>query len=88
MNSPSFFTQPSGLTVGEIAALTGASPRPGARLDAVVKGIAAPDLARPTDIVFLDSEKHARPARRDAGRGLPHHREPRQARAREISPCW
>jgi UDP-3-O-[3-hydroxymyristoyl] glucosamine N-acyltransferase len=60
MTSPQFFNQPSGLTVGEIAALTGASPRPGARLDAVVKGIAALELARPTDIVFLDSEEHAK----------------------------
>jgi len=59
MNSPSFFIEPSGLTVGEIAALTGAAPRPGARLDAVVKGIAALELARPRDIVFLDSDKHA-----------------------------
>jgi UDP-3-O-[3-hydroxymyristoyl] glucosamine N-acyltransferase len=60
MTSPQFFNQPSGLTVGEIAALTGASPRPGARLDAVVKGIAALELARPTDIVFLDSEAQAK----------------------------
>jgi UDP-3-O-[3-hydroxymyristoyl] glucosamine N-acyltransferase len=59
MTSPQFFTQPSGLTVGDIVALTGASPRPGARLDAVVKGIAALELAGPTDIVFLDSEAHA-----------------------------
>jgi UDP-3-O-[3-hydroxymyristoyl] glucosamine N-acyltransferase len=59
MNSPQFFTEPSSLTAGEIAGLTGAAPRPGARLDAVVKGIAALDRARPTDIVFLDSDRHA-----------------------------
>ena len=59
MSSPSFSTRPAGLTVGEIAALTGASPRSGARLDAVVTGIAAPESARPTDIVFLDDEKQA-----------------------------
>jgi UDP-3-O-[3-hydroxymyristoyl] glucosamine N-acyltransferase len=58
MSSPSFFTRPTGLSVGEIAALTGASPRQGARLDVVVKGIAAPELARPTDIVFLDNDAH------------------------------
>jgi UDP-3-O-[3-hydroxymyristoyl] glucosamine N-acyltransferase len=59
MSSPSFSTRPAGLTVGEIAALTGASPRAGARLDAVVTGFAAPESARPTDIVFLDDEEQA-----------------------------
>jgi UDP-3-O-[3-hydroxymyristoyl] glucosamine N-acyltransferase len=54
-----FFRQPSGLTVGEIAALTGAVPREGARLDLVVSGIAALDRARPADIVFIDNLKYA-----------------------------
>src|SRR5262245_29205232 len=58
MTSPFFVQPPTGLTAGEIAALTGAAPRKGAKLDARVTGIAAPDQARPSDLVFVDSEKH------------------------------
>src|SRR5258708_19452064 len=58
MTSPFFVQQPTGLTAGEIAALTGAAPRGGARLDARVTGIAALEQARPSDVVFADSEKH------------------------------
>jgi UDP-3-O-[3-hydroxymyristoyl] glucosamine N-acyltransferase len=54
-----FFPQPSGLTVAEIAALTGAVPRQGARLDCVVSGIAALEGARPSDLVFVDSPKYS-----------------------------
>ena len=53
-----FFQQPSGLTVREIAALTGAKPRDPARLDGVVSGIAALERARPYDLTFLDGAKH------------------------------
>ena len=57
MTAPSFVPQPAGLTVAEIAALTGAAPRKGARLDRRVTGIAALEQARPSDVAFLDSEK-------------------------------
>jgi UDP-3-O-[3-hydroxymyristoyl] glucosamine N-acyltransferase len=53
-----FFPQPSGLTVREIAELTGAVPRDGARLDAVVTNVAALDRARSTDLVFMDNVKY------------------------------
>jgi UDP-3-O-[3-hydroxymyristoyl] glucosamine N-acyltransferase len=52
-----FFQQPSGLTVREIAALTGAAPREGARLDGMVSGISSLERARPPDLVFVDSPK-------------------------------
>jgi UDP-3-O-[3-hydroxymyristoyl] glucosamine N-acyltransferase len=58
MTSPFFVQQPTGLTAGEIAALTGASPRKGARLDVRVSGIAVAEQARPSDLVFIDHEKH------------------------------
>ena len=53
-----FFSQPAGLTVREIVALTGAVPRNGARLDRTVSGIASLDRARPADIVFIDNAKY------------------------------
>jgi UDP-3-O-[3-hydroxymyristoyl] glucosamine N-acyltransferase len=54
-----FFPQPSGLSVREIAALTGAVPRQGARLDCVVSGIATIERAQPSDLVFVDSPKYS-----------------------------
>jgi UDP-3-O-[3-hydroxymyristoyl] glucosamine N-acyltransferase len=53
-----FFLQPSSLTVREIANLTGAVPRDGARLDLVVTGIAALDRARSSDLMYLDNTKY------------------------------
>jgi UDP-3-O-[3-hydroxymyristoyl] glucosamine N-acyltransferase len=53
-----FFPPASGLTVREIVELTGAVPRDGARLDAVVTGIAALDRARSSDLVYADSVKY------------------------------
>ena len=53
-----FHKPPSGLTVAEIAALTGAVPREGAGLDRVISGIAPLNRARPSDIVFVDSAKY------------------------------
>ena len=43
----------------EIAALTGAKPRPGADLDRRITGIAALDHAAPSDLAFLDKAKYA-----------------------------
>src|SRR5262249_14654988 len=53
-----FFTRPAGLSVSEIADLTGAKPRDGAKLDGIVSGVAALDRARPTDLAFMDSAKY------------------------------
>jgi UDP-3-O-[3-hydroxymyristoyl] glucosamine N-acyltransferase len=52
-----FFPRRTGLSLREIAALTGAAPRPGAELDRVISGIASLERALPADIVFLDSPK-------------------------------
>jgi UDP-3-O-[3-hydroxymyristoyl] glucosamine N-acyltransferase len=46
------------MSVGEIAALTGAVPRQGARLDAIVSGVDSLERARPSDLVFVDSPKY------------------------------
>src|SRR5262249_25135116 len=43
----------------EIAALTGATPRPGADLDRRITGIAALDRAAPDDLAFLDKPRYA-----------------------------
>ena len=57
MSAPVFFTRGVGLTVREIAALTGAEPRRGADLDRRVTGIAPLDRAGPRDLTFLDGIK-------------------------------
>ena len=59
MTEPFFFDRGLGLTVREIAALTGAVPRPGADLDRRITGIAALDRAAPDDLAFLDNLKYA-----------------------------
>jgi UDP-3-O-[3-hydroxymyristoyl] glucosamine N-acyltransferase len=52
-----FFPRPAGMTVRDIAGLTGARPRDGADLEAVVVGIAPLERARPADLVFVESAK-------------------------------
>ena len=59
MTEPFFFDRGHGLTVREIAALTGAEPRPGADLDRRITGIASLDRAAPNDLAFLDKPKYA-----------------------------
>jgi len=59
MTEPFFFNRGRGLSVREIAALTGAKPRPGADLDRRISGIAALDQAAPTDLAFLEKAKYA-----------------------------
>jgi hypothetical protein len=59
MTKPPFFKHPVGLTVGEIAALTGAELRNGACLDHVITNIAPLDRAGPSDLAFLDTAKYA-----------------------------
>jgi UDP-3-O-[3-hydroxymyristoyl] glucosamine N-acyltransferase len=59
MTEPFFFERGRGLTVGEIAAIVHAEPRPGAALDRRITGIAALDRAGPSDLAFLDKPKYA-----------------------------
>jgi UDP-3-O-[3-hydroxymyristoyl] glucosamine N-acyltransferase len=59
MTEPFFFSRGRGLTVREIAALTGAAAQPGADLDRRITGIAALDRAAPDDLAFLDKPKFA-----------------------------
>ena len=59
MSAPFFFKSGQGLTVREIAALTGAEPQPGGDLDRRITGVAALDLATPSDLVFLENGTHA-----------------------------
>ncbi|HEY4774770.1 MAG TPA: UDP-3-O-(3-hydroxymyristoyl)glucosamine N-acyltransferase [Xanthobacteraceae bacterium] len=59
MTEPLLTFKASPLTVGEIAALTGATPARSARLDLVITNIAALDRAGPTDLTFLDNVKYA-----------------------------
>ena len=59
MSEPFFFGRGSGLSVREIAARTGAKPRPGADLERRITGIAALDHAGPSDLAFLDKAKYA-----------------------------
>jgi UDP-3-O-[3-hydroxymyristoyl] glucosamine N-acyltransferase len=58
MSEPSFFKRAAGLTVGAIAELTGAEPRPGTDLARRIAGIAALDRAAPGDIVFIDNARY------------------------------
>ena len=59
MATPLFFKRPLGLTVGEIAVLTGAEPSARARLDHLITSIAPLDRAGPSDLAFLDTAKYA-----------------------------
>jgi len=54
-----FFKKPIGLTIGEIAVLTGAKPRLGVRLDEVITNVAPLDRAGSSDLAFLDTAKYA-----------------------------
>jgi UDP-3-O-[3-hydroxymyristoyl] glucosamine N-acyltransferase len=55
---PDFFPTNSGLTIGEIAALTRAAPRPGVPLDRRIANIAPLDTAGAADISVLDNPKY------------------------------
>jgi UDP-3-O-[3-hydroxymyristoyl] glucosamine N-acyltransferase len=59
MTKPLFFEAPSGLTVGEIASLTGAEPGQGAQLAQRIANIAPLDLAGPGDLTYIDNAKYA-----------------------------
>ncbi len=55
---PDFIATNRELTIGEIAALTRAKPRPGAPLDRRIGNIAPLDTAAASDISFLDNAKY------------------------------
>ena len=59
MSEPIFFKRGGGLTVGEIAQLTGAQPRRNVDLDRKITDIAQIDHAGPGDLVFLDRPQYA-----------------------------
>jgi UDP-3-O-[3-hydroxymyristoyl] glucosamine N-acyltransferase len=59
MSEPLFFKPERALTVGEIATLTGAEPRPATDLARIVSNIAPLDRAGPGDLTFLDNAKFA-----------------------------
>ena len=59
MAAPHFFKRPSGLTVGEIAVLTGAEPSAGGQLNHLLTNIAPLDRAGQSDLAFLESAKYA-----------------------------
>jgi UDP-3-O-[3-hydroxymyristoyl] glucosamine N-acyltransferase len=54
-----FFTPRAGLSVRDIAALTGAQARADARLDHVVTDIATLEAAGPRDLAFIDAPRYA-----------------------------
>ena len=59
MTEPLFFKPVRSLRVREIAQLTGAEPRAGARLDYPISNVAPLDRAGPHDLTFLDNTKYA-----------------------------
>ena len=80
MTETSFFARSAGLSVAEIAELTGAEPRTGADLSRRLTGIAPIDRAGATDLSFLSDVKFARAmTATEAGAVLTHERFGRQA---------
>jgi UDP-3-O-[3-hydroxymyristoyl] glucosamine N-acyltransferase len=59
MGNRHFFDRPSGLTVAEIVALTGAESRDVTRLSHLITDVAPIDLAGPTDLTFIDRVKYS-----------------------------
>jgi len=59
MTEPLFLRQTSGLTIGDIAALTGAEVPPGAPADRRILDVAPLDTAGPRDLTFIDNPKYA-----------------------------
>jgi UDP-3-O-[3-hydroxymyristoyl] glucosamine N-acyltransferase len=60
MGKRGFFERPSGLTIAQIVSLTGAEqPRDAARLAHLITDVAPIDLAGPTDLTFIETNKYA-----------------------------
>jgi UDP-3-O-[3-hydroxymyristoyl] glucosamine N-acyltransferase len=60
LNEPHFFRHPSGLTVGEIASLTGAELQDVTTLAQRMTNVAPVDLAEAGDLTFVDNAKFAK----------------------------
>ena len=58
MRKRQFQKQPKGLTVADIATLTGGVPADGVALDRVILDVASLDRAGPRDLTYLDSPKY------------------------------
>lgn len=59
MGNRRFFERPPGLTVADIAALTGAEAAQAASASLLISGVAPVDLAGPSDLTFIDGNKFA-----------------------------
>src|SRR6201999_1844637 len=59
MGNRRFFDRPSGLTIAEIVALTGAEASAGASMSHLITGVAPVELAGPADLAFIDANKFA-----------------------------
>ena len=59
MTDPIFFKRPQGLTVAEIASLTGATLSDPAHQDRLITGVAPLDRAGPHDLAFLENLRYA-----------------------------
>lgn len=58
MSEREFFKPHAAMTVGQIAALTGAEPRNGAPLDRVISNVAPLDLAGPSELTFIENARY------------------------------
>jgi UDP-3-O-[3-hydroxymyristoyl] glucosamine N-acyltransferase len=58
MTNRSFFDRPSGLTITEIIALTGAEASDATRLSHVIRDVAPIDHAGPADLTFIENNKY------------------------------
>jgi UDP-3-O-[3-hydroxymyristoyl] glucosamine N-acyltransferase len=59
MGNRRFFDRPSGLTIAEIVALTGAEASAAASMSHLITGVAPVELAGPADLAFIDANKFA-----------------------------
>ena len=59
MTEPMFFKRTGGLSLADIAAMTGAEPARGTALAHRITDLSVPDRAGPADLVFFDKTKYA-----------------------------
>jgi UDP-3-O-[3-hydroxymyristoyl] glucosamine N-acyltransferase len=59
MAEPVFFPEPAPLTIAQIADLTGARQASASYADSRINGVAALQVAGPTDVSFLENRRHA-----------------------------
>ena len=87
MTDPIFFKRPQGLTVAEIAALTGATLSDAAHRDRLITGVAPLDRAGPHDLTFFENLRYAEGLAATARRRLPDRRTLRQGCAGRACCC-